>query len=432
MKFKTLLTLFSAITAFSSTTLAQECLDFAVISDIHIMSPSLLKADSKDFEQYIQHDRKLLREGPLLVKTAIQKILQQPQRPQIVLIPGALTKDGEKTSHQLLADTLLKPLRQSNIAVYVIPGNHDVNNPHAVCFEKDTTYRTTTISDQEFAEIYKDYGYGTALARDPNSLSYVVQLNDTLRLIAIDACRYQDNDFERNICVTGGRIQPQTFTFIKQQADVARKEHCRLIAMMHHGLVRHWKWQDKIMSDYLVKDWKHYAKVFARLGIHTVFTGHFHAQDISSHGKGRRQVYDIETGSTVSYPLPIRRIRLTDGKMDIRTELIGKCSLLPDASQFELEAIHYAQSGVSTLIEEMLPEKIPSVVRVLVSETVAEAYLAHLAGDESMTESYNEILRKACKQLRPYSWKYAFALKRIGRYLITDTYPKDNQITLPF
>ena len=432
MKIKSILALFVATTVFSSATIAQEYLDCAVVSDIHIMSPSLLKTESKAFDRYIAHDRKLLRQGPLLLRTAIQQLLQQSQRPKVVLIPGDLTKDGELVSHQLVADTLLNPLREAGIKVYVIPGNHDVNNPHAVCFSQDSTRRTATVTAKDFAHIYRDYGYGEAIARDPYSLSYVVQLSDSLRLIAIDACRYQDNDFSRNICVTGGRIQPQTLAFIEQQASAARKSNCKLIGMMHHGLVSHWKWQDRVMGDYLVKDWKRHAKAFARMGIHIVFTGHFHAQDIASYGKGKQQVYDIETGSTVSYPMPVRYVRLNTDRIDIHTSLLCQSDMLPDAKQLEAEAIRYARASVNTLIAEMLTDKVPADVQKQVSNTFSEAYVAHLAGDEAISENYLDTLKEACRQLRPYSWKYAFALKRIGRYLFTDQPPGDNRVTLHF
>ena len=432
MKIKPLLALFAATTVFSSATIAQEHLDCAVMSDIHIMSPSLLRTESKAFDHYIAHDRKLLRQGPLLLRTAIQQLLQQPQYPKVVLIPGDLTKDGELVSHRLVADTLLKPLREAGVKVYVVPGNHDVNNPHAVCFSQDSTCRTATVTAEDFAHIYRDYGYGEAIARDPYSLSYVVQLGDSLRLIAIDACRYQDNDFDRNICVTGGRIQPQILAFIEQQAAAARKNNCKLIAMMHHGLVSHWKWQDRVMGDYLVKDWKRHAKAFVRMGIHIVFTGHFHAQDIASYGKGKQQVYDIETGSTVSYPMPVRYVRLNTDRIDIHTRLLCQNDMLPDAKQLEAEAIRYARAGVSTIVAEMLPDKVPADVQKQVNNTFSEAYVAHLAGDETMPGNYLDTLKEACRQLRPYSWKYAFALKRIGRCMFTDRAPGDYRVTLHF
>lgn len=156
-----------------------------------------------------------------------------------------------------------------------------MNNPHAAVFHGDTARRTRIVSPEEFARCYLDYGYGQALARDTTSLTYVVQLNDSVRLLAIDACKYEENDYQRNICVTGGRIKSGTLEFVRQQATEAQRHGCRMLAMMHHGLVRYWKWQDKVMAAYLIDDWKKHARIFASLGLDIVFTGHFHAQDIA-------------------------------------------------------------------------------------------------------------------------------------------------------
>ena len=106
--------------------------------------------------------------------------------------------------------------------------------------------------------------------------------------------------------------------------------------------------------------------------------------------------------------------------------------MLPDAKQLEAEAIRYARAGVSTIVAEMLPDKVPADVQKQVNNTFSEAYVAHLAGDETMPGNYLDTLKEACRQLRPYSWKYAFALKRIGRYMFTDRAPGDNRVTLHF
>ena len=132
--------------------------------------------------------------------------------------------------------------RRGGTPVYVVPGNHDVNKPHARIYRGDEAPRTATVSREEFAALYDDYGYGTALARDTASLSYVVQLNDSVRLLAVDACRYDENDFEANECVVGGRIRPRTPDFIEEQARLAQEAGCRSFVMMPHGCGRDWHW----------------------------------------------------------------------------------------------------------------------------------------------------------------------------------------------
>ncbi len=400
----------------------------AVISDIHIMSPDLLQQEGSAFQKYVTHDRKMLKESPELLQACIAELVNV--HPQVVLITGDLTKDGEKLSHEYLSQQLLLPLKEAGIAVYVIPGNHDVNNPHAAIFLGDTMKRAATITPEEFARYYKDYGYGQAIARDSHSLSYVVQLNEHTRLLGIDACKYEENNFERNICVTGGRIKSETMEFIRAQVEDAELHGCHLLAMMHHGLIRHWKWQDRVMKPYLVDHWKKRSKEFARLGLNVVFTGHFHAQDISSIKKRGQMVYDIETGSTVSYPLPYRLITFDGRQMQITTHYIRHIPSVSLKKELEDRALRFAESGMETIVRGMLPAKVPDAVAGKVGKVLGKAYAAHLAGDERMPDAYRIELKKVCKQLRHYTWKYAFALGKVGKYLYTDFPPQDNNLTI--
>lgn len=400
----------------------------AVISDIHVMAPELVEKEGSAFSAYIAGDRKMLKESIMLLSESVRKIIAE--KPDAVLVTGDLTKDGELVSHLLVSDSLFMPFRNSGIPVYVIPGNHDVNNPHSRIFRGDSTVRTTTVSSEEFASIYSPYGYGQASERDPYSLSYAADLGDSIRLLAIDACRHEENDFDENICVTGGRIKPQTMEFIKEQAEKAEKDGRLLIAMMHHGIVRHWKWQDRAMSEYLVEDWKKCARRFGRYGVNIVFTGHFHAQDIVSAGSGKRKVYDIETGSTVSCPLSYRIVDIDaeKGRMDISTRYI--CDGLENGRQLEEQAVGFAKAGIRSIVDGMVPSSIPGDIRSEAAELVAEAYVAHIRGDESMSEDYVRRLDSVSRKLRPHSFKYAYILEHIAAYMHTDIVPADNDITL--
>ena len=90
-----------------------------VISDVHFMAPSLLIKDGKAFQTYIANDRKMLQESPELLDSVSKHIIAF--RPQVVLITGDLTKDGEKISHELLINNFLAPLKALGIHLFVIP-----------------------------------------------------------------------------------------------------------------------------------------------------------------------------------------------------------------------------------------------------------------------------------------------------------------------
>lgn len=398
----------------------------AVISDVHLMAPSLLQKEGKAFDNYIANDRKMLVESSELLDSVSKHLIAY--QPQIIFITGDLTKDGERISHQLV-DRYLKPLKAQGIRIYVVPGNHDVNNPHAKVYNGDNAQRTTTVSAKDFTHIYNDYGYGEALATDPNSLSYVVQLDDKTRLIAVDACRYEDNNFDKDICVTAGRIKPQTMDFIKAEADKAHKLGMNVMMMMHHGIVSHFKWQDKIMKEYLVNDWKKNAKQLAKMGIKVCFTGHFHAQDISE----RYGITDVETGSTVSYPHPYRLIDVDTNKqtLQIHTERVESLTSMKDNKEtLQQKSERFATSALSGVIETMVPKKVPSEIKKECAQVLGEAYAMHLAGDEYPTADFKSRLKVAVKRLKHYSWKWAFIMNKIGKHLSTDTGVADNNTSI--
>lgn len=401
----------------------------AVISDVHLMAPSLLQKEGKAFDNYIANDRKMLVESSELLDSVSKHLIAY--QPQIIFITGDLTKDGERISHLLLVDRYLKPLKAQGIRIYVVPGNHDVNNPHAKVYNGDNAQRTTTVSAKDFTHIYNDYGYGEALATDPNSLSYVVQLDDKTRLIAVDACRYEDNNFNKDICVTAGRIKPQTMDFIQAEAQKAHKLGMNVIMMMHHGIVSHFKWQDKIMKEYLVNNWKKDAKRLAQMGIKVCFTGHFHAQDISN----KYGLTDIETGSTVSYPHPYRLIDVDTDKqtLQIRTEKVESLTSMKDNKEtLQQKSERFATSALSGVMETMVPKKVPYEVKKECAQVLGKAYAMHLAGDEHPSADFKSRLKAAVKRLKPYSWKWAFIMNKIGKHLSTDTGVADNNTSINY
>ena len=401
----------------------------AVISDVHLMAPSLLQKEGKAFDNYIANDRKMLVESSELLDSVSKHLIAY--QPQIIFITGDLTKDGERISHQLLVDRYLKPLKAQGIRIYVVPGNHDVNNPHAKVYNGDNAQRTTTVSAKDFTHIYNDYGYGEALATDPNSLSYVVQLDDKTRLIAVDACRYEDNNFDKDICVTAGRIKPQTMDFIQAEAQKAHKLGMNVIMMMHHGIVSHFKWQDKIMKEYLVNNWKKDAKRLAQMGIKVCFTGHFHAQDISN----KYGLTDIETGSTVSYPHPYRLIDVDTDKqtLQIRTEKVESLTSMKDNKEtLQQKSERFATSALSGVMETMVPKKVPYEVKKECAQVLGKAYAMHLAGDEHPSADFKSRLKAAVKRLKPYSWKWAFIVNKIGKHLSADTGVADNNTSINY
>jgi len=147
-------------------------LTVAIVSDIHYMDPSLLDSNGAAgtaFQNYLNQDPKLLQYSALVFKKVMAQL--SIAKPDILLVPGDITMDGEKIDHQVIAGFFDK-LRSQGIAVYVMPGNHDINNAKAKRYVGNNEYPVAMTSKTDFENIYANFGYRAAIARDIASLSY--------------------------------------------------------------------------------------------------------------------------------------------------------------------------------------------------------------------------------------------------------------------
>ncbi len=377
---------------------------FAVFSDPHVFLPEL-GIGQPSFEKIKFDDRKIFEYSTDLLDTVINRIIAA--KPRFVLVPGDMSKDGEEAVH-LAVSAAMQRLRAAGIAVFVIPGNHDVNNPRAVRYDGTATARVPNVSPQRFAQIYGDFGYSEAIDRDPASLAYVVEPVPGLWLLALDACRY-DLSLKETHEHTGGSFTAERLTWIRTILERARRENKAVIAMMHHGVVEHFPGQKKQFPEYIVQDNDAFSRMLAAYGVRVVFTGHFHAQNIagawwdSSGAKAAppvsRFLYDIETGSLVTYPCPYRMISLgSDQVMHVRSFRIdsipGATALrtaLAMPAGFADYALAYARKGMLPYIESVLEGYgISQREADSIAEPLTDAGIAHYAGDPHFqgTEMY--------------------------------------------
>lgn len=356
----------------------------AVLSDLHYMDPSLLKKDGIAFQMYLMQDPKLLAESGAILKQILRKLVIE--KPDLVLISGDLTKDGELISHISLLKQL-QILGLNHIKVLVVPGNHDINNPDAKLFNGDEATSVATITPNNFKSLYADYGYKTAISRDPNSLSYVSEPFKDLRILAIDANEYYNNS--PIYSVVAGNIKDATMEWAKKQLADARAKGKTVIGMMHHGIVEHFMGESVLFPDYLVDNWGTRADELMQAGLKVIFTGHFHANDATQRISGNLSLTDIETGSPVIWESPYRIINLFQNKLYIKTNHIESI-LYPGLNgiSFPVYEKAFSLNGFAIQAKYMLmnpPYNVPEDVATLITPIFADAMLAHFGGDEIIT-----------------------------------------------
>ncbi|MFQ6371876.1 metallophosphoesterase family protein [Shewanella sp. YIC-542] len=357
-------------------------LRFAVLSDPHVYDPTLGTSGSA-FEAYLAADRKMLLQGVEILQRIVANLLAVDGL-QAVLIPGDLTKDGELLCHQK-AISLLQPLQAAGIQVFVVPGNHDVNNPHAVAFEGDNTVATDSVTPTEFAELYADFGYGNAVARHESSLSYVAEPVEGVWLLALDSCKYDDNA-SLGYPETSGALNDGLQGWIKTQLAAAQEQGKIVIGMQHHGMVPHFASQPMFFGEYLIDDYENVGRTLSEHGLKLMFTGHFHAQDIIAadyNGDGNAMMYDIETGSCVTTPCPYRLVDFTAATeaLTITSSTIDTLSSINDFASYKENFIN---EGMFNLYQARLTQMgLSGDTLTAIATLAAGLHVAHYKGDEA-------------------------------------------------
>jgi len=350
---------------------------FVVFSDPHYFDPSL-GTEGKAFQDYLNNDRKLLKDSRELMEIIISYI--EKSDAEFVLVPGDLTKDGEKINHNKMAEYFTR-IEKSGKKVYVIPGNHDINNPHSLKYSGDKTEKVPIISPEEFALNYTEFGYGEAILKDKNSLSYVAEPVEGMWLLGLDACRYRENKPDGHP-VTSGKFSKETMKWIKEVLIEAQNKNKAVLCMMHHGAMEHYTHQKKLYGEYVVDNYRKLSPMLAEYGARVVFTGHFHAQDITIQRFGENKfLLDIETGSLVTYPCPYRTVTISDNQvLKISSGFVTSIPSNPDFAGYSKKYVHTGIAGIAA--NTLIGMGVDSTESWALSGQVADAFLAHYKGDE--------------------------------------------------
>lgn len=294
-------------------------INISVIADLHYYPPSFTNAASPDYQAYLAHDPKMLRESSAALDRALE--IAATQHSDILLIPGDLTKDAELQGHTEVAQKLRDFFQKTGVRPFVIPGNHDVYNfTGSSSFESGPAVPVRTVTGADFRTIYEEFGYGgdaefycPPAGQYAGGLSYFCNLNHSFCLLALDTCRYSPdvNGLGRFQPVTGGAIFPDLLRWAVRKVSEATAAGKTVIGMAHHGVVPHFHEQEKMAKDFLIRDWKKSATALADAGLRYIFTGHMHANDISQFETPRGNLlHDFQTAALVSYGSFVREVQV--------------------------------------------------------------------------------------------------------------------------
>lgn len=350
----------------------------AVVSDIHVMAPGLLPEAAKSqtaWKTYYSGQRKMLEQSADLFDQFLTAI--NSSGADVLLITGDLTKDGEQASHEYVREKLAA----LDMKVYVVPGNHDFGEEgnHIQYNADGTTVDAPVLSPADFitAEAgYADYGYGAGSTLDPNgSLSYVAEPVKGLILLAIDS--------------HSASIPSETLIWLCNQAKEARDMGKQVIAMMHHPLIEHIKGASMFISTYTVGSNTTVRDALIEAGVNVILTGHFHASDIAYDWNTSEEngVYDINTGSLISYPCDYRILTLSQ---DLQTINVTTESLNHSGSEAwlhdRLEA--FAKARMNAKAGELAVYAASQINEL--ADFAADLFILHAKGNEDSDANASE------------------------------------------
>jgi 3',5'-cyclic AMP phosphodiesterase CpdA len=243
---------------------------FGVISDLHIGLPHTIQNHPHRFH--------LVEVSIPALASALDHL--QKENLDFLLIPGDLTQHGEPENHAWLGQRLA----QLPFPTYVIPGNHDVPVPQSDGY---------SISWQDFPSYYRASGYEGC-----EQHYYTCNLLPGLRLIALNSNQF-DSDGKQI-----GWVDPKQLAWLRQVLSEAKEE--LVFVMIHHNLIEHVPGQarHRVGRRYMLQNAVEVLDVLTPK-VKVIFTGHLHVQDIAH----RQGIYEITTGSLVSYPHPYRVIQ---------------------------------------------------------------------------------------------------------------------------
>jgi 3',5'-cyclic AMP phosphodiesterase CpdA len=283
---------------------ADQDFTFFITSDLHYFSKKLYD-NGKAFNDFLMSgDGKLLQYTDEFLNALMKDI--ETEQPDFIVIAGDLTCNGERESHLELVEKL-ETIEDMGTCVFVVPGNHDINNPFAKSYMGDEEINISTITGDEYMSLYAPFGYDEAVSKDPDSLSYLAMPTEDTWFLMLDSTDYENNQ-RKQYPEQGGVLPSRTLNWIEQCCDLAKENGARLIAVMHHSLTDH---STIINEDYTINNSEEALKVFHKCGIEVCLTGHIHIQDIKTNQSEGKTLYDIGTSSLSVYPHQYGRMNFT-------------------------------------------------------------------------------------------------------------------------
>lgn len=318
-------------------------LNFYLVTDTHFFDPSF-KRSGAAYEKRSISDQKCVAETPAIIDAGFKQIADDKET-NIILIPGDLVYRGEYQSHIGLRNRLYK-LKEQGKKIYLITARHDYDDNDSFEFDGDKMLPVKAMPRDELRDFYKDFGFDGAISEHKESMSYVAQLADGIRLLALN-CDGDCKDFKG--------LWDNQMKWALEQIEDAHRTGNYIFAMTHYPLLPFSPIMN-LISDSHLTDWEKRANQFADARLDLIFTGHMHAQAVTEYvTENGNKITDIQTGCFVGCPCAYRKVTIKDSTADIKSYTINDF----DYDKQGKSAKEYFQWRFDRMIDYKMKEILP-------------------------------------------------------------------------
>jgi hypothetical protein len=251
----------------------------------------------------------------------------------------------------------------------------------ALIFKNDTCVTAETIDNDGFEKLYVNYGYGPDTERYGTTLNYLVEPFPGLTLICIDSgiwCTFREGSID----------------WVCEKAKEAQDKGNQVLVMMHHMIMPHYYYQNNIFELSVPTDYSDIRDKFMQAGIKVVLSGHSHTSDITRYvDASGRELYDVGTGSPISYPCDYRVLTFNDtfSRLSIVTKSLTTLDGYPDFPSYAKERL---KESVKNWTQKWMVEKTGfefeddeefgnnNLVISVLSQALSNSFTIHAEGNE--------------------------------------------------
>ncbi len=294
---------------------------FYHLTDLHYCSKASFDGDVWKHPIHLNQINERLSEET--IKQTFARLLNDDEI-DTYIVTGDLCNVSDKESRaevvQLFREIVAKGKR-----LLAYPASHDFSNDGWLYRFDENGKEQPNMNTSDKYDVEQDYlefGYNQSIAQYPKTYSYVTQLEDNLRYIALRPLYAKESNY------SGMYFEEEYIKWIEECADNAKKDGCMLFASVHYPLMTPSLGYSLVGSDScFIKDYDAIVDRLSAHGIDFLIAGHTHIHDVARRKTPCGATFNqITTSSLSGYPPLYRKIDIdvNSRTIDIKTIEVGE------------------------------------------------------------------------------------------------------------